>query len=169
MDCRNRRQVSVRLSFYEFCQLPHFCSAKLAQTLSKTVASLNRDPLNIFLQVNTSNEAQKSGVHPDEVLPLVTDIVQNKDNLYSHITLQGFMTIGNPDGNPDDDFQVLVSCRKRIVEALGISETKFGLSMGMSGDYKAAIKMGSTNVRVGSIIFGARPKKVASETAQETK
>ncbi|KAM0840425.1 hypothetical protein ACQ4PT_029746 [Festuca glaucescens] len=55
----------------------------------------------------------------------------------------------------------LASCRKEVCDELGIPEEQCELSMGMSADFEQAIEMGSTNVRVGSTIFGAReyPKK----------
>lgn len=56
--------------------------------------------------------------------------------------------------NPD--FRTLVDTRGAVAAALGKEETDLELSMGMSKDYEEAIKMGSTNVRVGSSIFGAR-------------
>uniref|UniRef100_A0A0E0DM35 Uncharacterized protein n=1 Tax=Oryza meridionalis TaxID=40149 RepID=A0A0E0DM35_9ORYZ len=57
--------------------------------------------------------------------------------------------------------QALANCRKEVCKELGIPEEQCELSMGMSADFEQAIEMGSTNVRVGSTIFGAReyPKK----------
>ena len=57
-------------------------------------------------------------------------------------------------GNPD--FLKLRESRKRIAEDLNIKECDIELSMGMSKDFEEAIRMGSTNVRVGSSIFGGR-------------
>lgn len=52
--------------------------------------------------------------------------------------------------------QCLRECRTRVASALGVADDALGLSMGMSADYAEAIALGSTNVRVGSTIFGAR-------------
>jgi uncharacterized pyridoxal phosphate-containing UPF0001 family protein len=52
--------------------------------------------------------------------------------------------------------QTLANCRKEVCKELDIPEHECELSMGMSGDFELAIEMGSTNVRVGSTIFGAR-------------
>ncbi|KAL0310739.1 UNVERIFIED_CONTAM: Pyridoxal phosphate homeostasis protein [Sesamum angustifolium] len=74
----------------------------------------------------------------------------------------GLMTIGMPDyTSTPDNFKTLAICRNKVCEALGIAEEQCELSMGMSGDFELAIEMGSTNVRIGSTIFGAReyPKK----------
>lgn len=55
-----------------------------------------------------------------------------------------------------ENFQLLAECRLEVCQALGLDEAAVELSMGMSGDFDQAIEMGSTNVRVGSTIFGAR-------------
>lgn len=55
-----------------------------------------------------------------------------------------------------ENFESLSACRAEICAALGLPEGEVELSMGMSGDFEQAIEMGSTNVRVGSTIFGAR-------------
>jgi uncharacterized pyridoxal phosphate-containing UPF0001 family protein len=65
------------------------------------------------------------------------------------------MTIGSPGGG-SNDFKLLRDERERVEKELGL--TKLELSMGMSGDYNEAIEAGSTSVRVGSLIFGARVK-----------
>lgn len=70
------------------------------------------------------------------------------------------MTIGSYEKSTNRevnaDFQRLVDVRANVCKALGREENTFELSMGMSHDYDVAIKYGSTNVRVGSTIFGAR-------------
>ena len=94
----------------------------------------------LFVQVNTSGEESKHGFDPSAVV--------------------GLMTIGMPDyTSRPENFSLLVSCRDAVAEALGLDPSSLELSMGMSGDYLAAIEMGSTNVRVGSTIFGARNYK----------
>ena len=78
------------------------------------------------------------------------------------------MTIGMPDYTcTPENFQCLVRCREYAAEALGMDAADLELSMGMSGDFEQAIAMGSTNVRVGSTIFGARsyPEKDAKAQA----
>merc|ERR1712228_541863 len=79
------------------------------------------------------------------------------------LRFSGLMTIGNLgnslaiSGNrPNPDFEVLRSVRKKGSEQLNVPESEIELSMGMSNDFEEAIKCGSTNVRVGSSIFGAR-------------
>lgn len=55
-----------------------------------------------------------------------------------------------------ENFSCLAECRRQVSAALGVAEASLHLSMGMSGDYEAAIRMGATSVRVGSSVFGAR-------------
>ncbi|KAF9426612.1 hypothetical protein BGZ94_006261 [Podila epigama] len=131
-------------------------SAKKASTLDKACASAARsDPLRIFLQVNTSGEETKSGMLPSETL----DVARNVVSSCPHLKLAGLMTIGSP--NPDlengenPDFKTLNQCRTDIQRELGLDNLE--LSMGMSDDYPEALRQGSTNIRVGSTIFGSRP------------
>jgi len=130
-------------------------STKLATKLNNAATS----PVRVFIQVNTSGEENKNGVEPSQVMDLVKFITDNCPNLQFH----GLMTIGNLDNSiassetgENPDFSVLVNTRSKVAAALGKEETALELSMGMSKDYKEAIMMGSTNVRVGSQIFGAR-------------
>ncbi|KAF9544695.1 hypothetical protein EC957_011802 [Mortierella hygrophila] len=131
-------------------------SAKKATTLDKACAAAARsEPLRIFLQVNTSGEGSKSGMLPSGAL----EVAQHVVSTCSHLKLAGLMTIGSP--NPDlengenPDFKALNECRTTIQDALKINDLE--LSMGMSDDFERALLQGSTNIRVGSTIFGSRP------------
>ena len=66
------------------------------------------------------------------------------------------MTIGKYGGDATLDFESLVQCREDVCAALNLSTDAMELSMGMSSDFDLAISLGSTNVRVGSTIFGSR-------------
>jgi pyridoxal phosphate enzyme (YggS family) len=132
-------------------------SAKLATKLDKAVEKSARAarPLVVFMQVNTSGEDTKSGVEPgsDDLLAIPRHV---RDHC-PHLRFGGLMTIGMPDyTSKPENFECLAACRRRIAADLGVPETSLELSMGMSGDFLAAVRMGSTNVRVGSAIFGAR-------------
>ena len=112
----------------------------------------DRKPLDVLVQVNTSEEQQKSGVlRGESVEKLVSYIVNDCPRL----NFRGLMTIGET-GEAERDFKVLVDERKRIAEMLSVPEYSLELSMGMSADYEIAIGMGATFVRVGSSIFGPR-------------
>ena len=110
-------------------------------------------PLGVMVQVNTSGEETKSGVEPAAATALAKFIVDE----CPHLVLKGFMTIGMPDyTSRPENFACLAEVRKTTAAALGVAEASLDLSMGMSGDFENAIAMGSTNVRVGTTIFGAR-------------
>jgi pyridoxal phosphate enzyme (YggS family) len=123
---------------------------KLANQLNKACVNCERTPLKVLVQVNTSNEESKSGIPIEECLPLVSHIREQCPGL----EFAGLMTIGI--AGDRDNFQTLVSCRDNLCSKLGLDANDLELSMGMSGDFELAIEMGSTNVRVGSTIFGAR-------------
>ncbi|KAH7569447.1 hypothetical protein ACOSP7_012852 [Xanthoceras sorbifolium] len=126
---------------------------KIADRLDRMVASIGRKPLKVYVQVNTSGEESKSGIEPSECVELAKHVSQDCPNL----EFCGLMTIGMPDyTSTPENFKTLANCRSEVCKALGIPEEQCELSMGMSGDFELAIEMGSTNVRIGSTIFGAR-------------
>lgn len=131
---------------------------KIASHLDRAVANLGRKPLKVLVQVNTSGEESKHGVEPSECVELAKHVKLGCPNLI----FSGLMTIGMLDySSTPENFRTLRKCRTEVCEALGIPEEHCELSMGMSADFEQAIEMGSTNVRIGSTIFGPReyPKK----------
>ncbi|KAI3466547.1 hypothetical protein Pfo_023210 [Paulownia fortunei] len=131
---------------------------KIANHLNRAIGNIGRKPLKVLVQVNTSGEESKSGVEPAACVELAKHVSMNCPNL----EFCGLMTIGMPDyTSTPENFKTLANCRSEVCKALGIAEEQCELSMGMSGDFELAIEMGSTNVRIGSTIFGAReyPKK----------
>lgn len=126
---------------------------KIANHLDRAVATIGRQPLKVFVQVNTSGEVSKSGVEPSACVELVKHVSLGCPNL----EFCGLMTIGMLDyTSTPENFKTLSNCRTEVCKALGIQEEQCELSMGMSGDFELAIEMGSTNVRIGSTIFGPR-------------
>ncbi|CAA3015639.1 Hypothetical predicted protein [Olea europaea subsp. europaea] len=131
---------------------------KIANHLDRVVGNIGRKPLRVMVQVNTSGEESKHGVDPASCVELVKHVALGCPNL----EFSGLMTIGMLDyTSTPENFKTLAQCRSEVCKALGIVEEQCELSMGMSGDFELAIEMGSTNVRIGSTIFGAReyPKK----------
>ncbi|KAK0704667.1 hypothetical protein B0H67DRAFT_355618 [Lasiosphaeris hirsuta] len=140
---------------------------KKAQLLDKYRGDLIKSEpsapkLNIHVQVNTSGEESKSGCAPGpETVSLCRSIVRDCPNLH----LLGLMTIGaiarsvvtTPE-TENDDFVLLKEQRDLVAKELGLDE-ELELSMGMSEDFEGAIALGSSEVRVGSTIFGQRPAK----------
>lgn len=150
-------------------------SLKIAEKFQSSCVSNKVEKLGIFVQVNTSGEENKGGIEPSEVVSVVQHILSNCPNL----EFRGLMTIGAlahsvassaaaEGSGPNPDFVTLIECRRRIAKECGLDERQLELSMGMSNDFEEAIRMGSTNIRVGSSIFGARnTKKPYEETLKE--
>ena len=115
---------------------------KLAQALAQEMARQNRQ-LECYVQVNTGEEKQKSGVAPNEVDQLVTYC---RDDLGMAVT--GLMCIPPVNEESAMHFALLAT----IAQRNELSK----LSMGMSDDFEEAILLGATTVRVGSAIFGTR-------------
>ncbi|CAG8512937.1 3574_t:CDS:2 [Acaulospora morrowiae] len=125
-----------------------------ADVMNKACAS-REFPLRVFLQVNTSGEETKGGVDPGECLAALNHIQDNCEKLQ----LAGIMTIGAHRESTEElnpDFINLMNLQKQFKESRGM---ELEVSMGMSDDFEEAIKLGSTNVRVGTTIFGRRPLK----------
>ena len=109
---------------------------------------------NILLEVNVGEEASKSGFAVEDILPLV-----EKCGDFSNICIKGLMAIPPISHNSGENLKFF---QKMFHLSVDISAKKYDnvmvdcLSMGMSGDYPDAIACGSTMIRVGTAIFGAR-------------
>ena len=109
----------------------------------------SRKPLNICIQVNIDGQDSKDGCQPDEVATLVEQISQ-----LPHIRLRGLMVIPAPENHAAfADAKVLF---EQVKAQHAQPQDWDTLSMGMSADLEAAIAAGSTMVRVGTALFGAR-------------
>lgn len=122
----------------------------LAVALDKALQAEGR-AIDVLVQVKTSREDTKFGVAP-EALPAFLDQLR----AFSSLRVRGLMTLAEPS---DDEtvvrgcFRTLYQCRNTARE---VGHAVDRLSMGMSGDFVLAIAEGSTEVRVGSALFGAR-------------
>ena len=114
---------------------------KLARTIARIAGEEGRCP-DLFVQVNTGEEPQKAGVPPRDADSLVAECRA------LGLPLVGLMCIPPEEEEPSLHFALLA----KIAARNGLE----GLSMGMSGDFEAAVELGATHVRVGSAIFGAR-------------
>jgi PLP dependent protein len=114
----------------------------LAKELAREMEKQGRRP-KLFVQVNTGEEPQKGGVAPDG-LP---EFLERMRKVYQ-LPIEGLMCIPPADQPPSPHFALL----RKLARENGID----GLSMGMSADFEAAIRLGATHVRVGSAIFGSR-------------
>ena len=115
---------------------------KVARALAKNMDSLGCRP-ECFVQVNTGNEPQKAGVSPQDADNLIKSC---RDEFGLPVT--GLMCIPPMGEEPSPHFVFLA----QIAQRNGLKK----LSMGMSADYKVAVRFGATHVRVGTAIFGER-------------
>ena len=137
----------VRLAARRFALIQSIDSQHLVQELARV------DPTQrVLVEVNVAREPQKSGVDPNAAGELIDEAAKALD-------LQGLMAMGPADGDPTPAFAELKSLRDAAQERLGISLPI--LSMGMSGDFEAAVMAGSTMLRLGQVLFGPRPARAA--------
>lgn len=114
---------------------------KLARALADEIQFLGRSP-RLYIQVNTGEEPQKAGVAPGEADAFIAAC----RTIYG-LAPEGLMCIPPADEPPGAHFDLLAAIAGRN----GLER----LSMGMSGDYEAAVRHGATSVRVGTALFGA--------------
>lgn len=114
----------------------------LAEKISDEVQRKGFCP-KIFIQVNTGLEQQKAGIEPENLYEFIKAIRK-----FMSLNIVGLMCIPPINDIPEKHFKFL----KKLADENGLPE----LSMGMSSDYKAAIKNGATYIRVGTAIFGSR-------------
>ena len=128
---------------------------KLAEVLAHEMAKQKRRP-DLYVQVNTGDESQKAGIAVGEA----DDFIRRcRDDL--KLPVVGLMCIPPVEADPKPHFRLLAE----IAERNGLSR----LSMGMSGDYEAAIACGATDVRVGSAIFGVAVVPIDNGRSQARK
>lgn len=154
-----------------FHMIGHLQRNKVRQVIGKTVLIHSVDSLrlaeqidseaakqalhvDILLEVNVAREESKYGFYMEEVEEALRKISQ-----YSHITVKGLMTIAPFVENPEENrdifkklYQLFIDIKSKNIDNVTMSV----LSMGMTGDYQVAIEEGSTMIRVGTGIFGAR-------------
>jgi pyridoxal phosphate enzyme (YggS family) len=150
--------------------LETLASRKLADKLQNALAKADASRvLSVYLQVNTSGEDAKSGVEPltadsGSDAELADLAIYVRDSC-PQLKVIGLMTIGSWEAShaegENPDFLRLRESRKHLARILNIDEGSLDLSMGMSADFAEAIREGSSSVRVGTRIFGARPKNTS--------
>ena len=132
-------------------------TAALADRMNAIADDIGAAP-HILLEVNVSGEKSKSGMKPEDVEPTVRHIMEACPRL----TVEGLMTMAPFSENPEDArpyFRRLRELRDAVEKSLGVGLPR--LSMGMSGDYEVAVEEGATWVRLGTVLFGERPKAKA--------
>ncbi|MGJ9715631.1 YggS family pyridoxal phosphate-dependent enzyme [Actinotignum sp. GS-2025b] len=132
-------------------------SLKLAQRLNRLQGRLLEEghahgPFSIYVQVNSSEAASQYGIDPEQVEELVGQIAQ-----LPHLRIDGLMTIGANTSDVREISRSFALVRKLRDQLQREHPTVRELSMGMTHDMGIAVAEGSTQVRVGSAIFGPRP------------
>ena len=147
----NKAKYAVRI----FDLIHSVDSLKLARTLNKEAGKVEKVQ-HILLQVNNSGEASKSGISPDGVGGLLDQIGQ-----MDHLHVSGLMTMPPFFDDPERArpyFRALRQLRDQLAQThSSLPNVALGeLSMGMTGDFEAAIQEGATLVRIGTALFGRR-------------
>jgi pyridoxal phosphate enzyme (YggS family) len=135
----------VRIAVEHFALIQSVDSARLAETIARAHAGKP-----VLVEVNVAREPQKSGADPDQALAVITAVAGLLD-------LNGLMAMGPSHGDPTPAFKELRSLRDEAEQRLGKALPV--LSMGMSGDFEAAVGAGSTMLRLGQALFGPRPAR----------
>jgi pyridoxal phosphate enzyme (YggS family) len=132
-------------------------SVRLADRIQLVADDIGSLP-HILLEVNVAGESSKSGMKIEEVRGVLEYISEH----CPRITVEGLMTMAPFSENPEDSrvyFRKLRELRDSLERDLGIALPR--LSMGMSGDYEVAVEEGATWLRLGTVLFGDRPKVTA--------
>jgi pyridoxal phosphate enzyme (YggS family) len=133
-------------------------SLRLAVELQKRAEK----PVEVLVEVHTTEEATKTGVNPDDVIPLVREVSR-----LTNVSIRGLMTMGPFSDNPEDSrpsFRMLRELRAKV-ESENIPDVRMQhLSMGMTHDFEVAVEEGATILRIGTAIFGDRKARENSKS-----
>jgi len=140
----------VKLAARRFALIQSVDSRHLAEALGRADSE---QP--VLVEVNVAREPQKSGVEPARALELI-------DQVAKLLHLRGLMAMGPARGDPTPAFEALRNLRDEAEQRTGRALPI--LSMGMSGDFEAAVVAGSTMLRLGQVLFGPRSSPFMGKT-----
>jgi len=143
----------ARKALLHFSMIQSLDSRALADTLERICCELGKEQVSVLMEVNTSGEATKYGVQPEDAFSLASYICEKCE----HLSLKGLMTIGPLTGEE----RIVRTSFSQLRELSDVIARELDrempvLSMGMSHDFQWAIEEGSTLVRIGSALFGPR-------------
>ncbi|GAA1137170.1 YggS family pyridoxal phosphate-dependent enzyme [Microbacterium aurantiacum] len=122
---------------------------RIADALNAAAEKPEEDVLDVFLQINLTDDPGRGGVHPDGLLALAEHVVG-----LGALRLRGVMAVAPLDEEPARAFARLA----RMSESVrGVAPSASAISAGMTGDFEEAIAAGATHLRIGSAITGPRP------------
>jgi pyridoxal phosphate enzyme (YggS family) len=133
----------VKLAAGRFALIQSVDSGHVAEALARINVEQK-----VLVEVNVAREARKTGADPAAAAQIIDAVAETLD-------LQGLMAMGPAEDDPRPAFDELRTMRDAAQERLGKALPI--LSMGMSGDFETAVKAGSTMLRLGTVLFGARP------------
>jgi len=143
-----RNKVKKAISVFDMVETVD--SLNIASEIDKRCREINK-VMPVLIEVNSGREPQKSGVLPEDVVPLVKEI-----SSLTHLQVRGLMTMGPTVSNPEELRPYFQETRRVFEKLQGLKwpnvEMKY-LSMGMSDSYRVAIEEGANIVRIGSKIF----------------
>ena len=143
-----RNKVRRTLGLVEMVQSAD--SPRLVTAIDRVAAELSR-PMPILLEVNVSGDAAKHGFEPEAIEPYLEDLADCE-----WVEVRGLMCMAGLEGGPEaarGDFARLRQLRERLARNCPKGVSLNELSMGMSGDFEAAVTEGATIVRIGSALF----------------
>jgi pyridoxal phosphate enzyme (YggS family) len=141
----------------DFIHLIHSVdNERLAAEIQKRGEQAGRR-ISVLVEVHTTDEVTKYGVRPEQAVDLVRKISR-----YDKVNVEGLMTMGPFSEDPNDSrpsFRLIRELKQEIEKEEIENVSMRHLSMGMTHDFEVAIEEGSTLVRLGTVIFGERPKE----------
>ena len=130
-------------SIHQNCEIIHSIDRMKVVKLFAEIEKLNNIRRKYFIQINTGNEPQKSGVMLSEANQFITESIEN-----FNLNIVGLMCIPPIDEDPKTHFLTLADMAKNF--------NLSSISMGMSNDFETALECGATHIRIGTKIFGER-------------
>jgi len=131
--------------------------AKIARELNKRAKKANRK-IKVLLQLHIAQEEQKFGFDEDKLMAFFKNKPREKYENLIFSGLMGMATFTDNENQIRREFEGLRSLFENIKQKFDLGAEFTELSMGMSGDYPIALECGATMVRIGSKVFGPRPK-----------
>jgi len=129
-------------------------------SLLGALAEPDREPIDAFIQVNLTDDPARGGIQPDALAAFAEQALDTPG-----IRVAGLMAVPPIGAEPAAQFARVRELRDRVL--LPIAPRATGLSMGMSGDWREAIREGATHLRIGSAITGNRPDPAYARTRIE--
>jgi pyridoxal phosphate enzyme (YggS family) len=147
-----RVQTNKARSVVRYARAVHSLDrAKLATALADAASGSRTEPLDVFLQVSLDEDPERGGVPASGLLELADAVAARPE-----LRLRGVMAVPPIDADPDTAFARLAELSGELRQAHAEADA---ISAGMSGDLEAAIRHGSTHLRVGSALLGRRAAK----------